>query len=187
VRSDYLSLYLETEDEELLYEESQQRRHIIQARIYNKEPELFPVLLRRAAWLGMFLTLLTALILAICLDTIVKHIAFSFFPLWLQGLNQALGRYLLWLSDQRKWLQYIDGCLLGSGFVLLLLTRNLQRGNEGQQWLAFFQAIGGVGNAILLLIPMVMYLPNLLLWLLALIVILAALTLLICFLRAIFF
>jgi hypothetical protein len=190
MRQGYLpnELLLESEpDEEFLFSDRQQQSRIVQARIYEKELATFSQRLRRAIWLGMLLTFLTALLLLTCLPAISANIGATFFPFWLQKLNMGLSQYLHWLLSQEKWINYIDGVLLGSGVVLLVVTRNLRRGNEGQHWLAYAQIVGGFANLLLLFIPFVMYLPNLILWLLALLIALALIGLLMLILRALFF
>lgn len=163
---------------------------VIQAKIYEKRNKKheetsrpFSPRLRYAARMGMLLTLGTALLLHFFMPAISQHIAATFFPFWLQGLNHVLTTYLTWLLEQSRWIGYFDGCLLGSGSILLVLTRNLHRGNTEQHWLGFFQALGGVGNTSLLVIPLVLYLPNLLLWILSLIATILLLSLLLSILR----
>jgi len=190
MRHGYLpnELLLESEpDEEFLFSDRQQQSRIVQAKIYEKAPITFSQRLRRVTRLSMLLTLLTALLLWTCLPAISANIGATFFPFWLQKLNMGLSQYLYWLLSQGKWINYIDGVLLGSGVVLLVVTRNLRRGNEEQRWLAYVQIAGGFANLLLLFIPFAMYLPNLILWLLALLIALALIGLLVVILRALFF
>jgi hypothetical protein len=190
MRHGYLpnELLLESEpDEEFLFSDRQQQSRIVQAKIYEKAPITFSQRLRRVTQLSMLLTLLTALLLWTCLPAISANIGATFFPFWLQKLNMGLSQYLYWLLSQGKWINYIDGVLLGSGVVLLVVTRNLRRGNEEQRGLAYVQIAGGFANLLLLFIPFAMYLPNLILWLLALLIALALIGLLVVILRALFF
>jgi hypothetical protein len=179
-------LFLEME-EEPQYADTQGQSMILQAKIYEKQPEAFSPQFRKAVWLGILLTLVTAILVSFCLPIISGNLSRTFFPFWLHGLNHALGQYLFWLQSQSKWIGYIDGALLGSGAVLLIVTRNLRSGNKGQRMLALTQIIGGAVNIFLLLIPIVMYLPNVLLWLLTVLVVLAALILVISLVRAFLF
>jgi uncharacterized membrane protein (UPF0136 family) len=160
-------LYMGMIEEEPQYEDIQWQSRIIQAKIYEKPPEPFSQRLRRATQLGILLTLVTAVIVYFWLPAISSAISGTFFPFWLHGLNLALSQYLSWLQSQSKWIAYIDGALLGSSVVLLIVTRNLRRGAREHRLLAYTQIVGGAGNLLLLLIPIVMYLPNILLWLLA--------------------
>lgn len=173
-------------EEEPQYENTQWQSMIIQAKIYEKQPEPFSQRLRRATWLAISLTLITGVIVYFWLPSISSMISKIFFPFWLQGLNLALSQYLHWLQSESKWISYIDGALLGSGAVLLIVTRNLRRGTKEHRMLAYTQIVGAAGNLLLLLIPIVMYLPNALLWLLALIVALSLIVVIILLVRILF-
>src|SRR5262249_35070365 len=102
-------LFLETEEELQYVEDIQGHSMIIQAKIYEKPPEPISRNIRRATWLGILLTLVTAIIVYSCLPIISSVISRTFFPFWIQGLNLALSQYLHWLQNQDKWLSYIDG------------------------------------------------------------------------------
>jgi hypothetical protein len=76
-----------------------------------------------------------------------------------------LDGYLYWLAHS-PWVSYSDALLLSAGLVLLISTRNLQRGTAPQHWLAFAIALGGTINLLLLLVAFLMFLPNIIAWLL---------------------
>jgi hypothetical protein len=138
-----------------------------QTAVYERTPALFSPRLRQGAWVGMLLTLISGSAVWL-LPGIEGKIPVIFFP-WLQGFNVYLQSYLDWLAHNR-WIGFIDLVLLCTGMLLLIFTRNLRRGNLGQQWLAFSQALGGSANLLLLLIPLAMILANLLVWLVAIII-----------------
>jgi hypothetical protein len=143
---------------------------------YEQRPAPFSPLLRRAARTGMLLTLLTFSIVLL-LPALTDGMKALYFPLWLTALNTYLVAYLRWLASS-VWVRYLDGALLGSGIVLLILTRNLRRGRLEQQWLAFVQALGGCANLVLLIIPLLLFLPNLILWIVVFIILIFLLVLL---------
>jgi hypothetical protein len=131
---------------------------------YGHIPAPFSPLLRHTTRVGMLLTLITAFVIAL-LPAIEGEIKMVTFPYLLQGLNDRLDGYLYWLAHS-PWVSYSDALLLSAGLVLLIFTRNLQRGTAPQHWLAFAIALGGTINLLLLLVAFLMFLPNIIAWLL---------------------
>ncbi|QBD79220.1 hypothetical protein EPA93_25855 [Ktedonosporobacter rubrisoli] len=138
--------------------------------VYEHTPVAFPPRLRRAAWLGMGFTLITVSIILL-IPVLGTGMRALYFPFMLGALNHFLESYLHWLVAS-VWIRYVDGALLGSALVLLLLTRNLRQGRLEQQWLAFIQALAGCLNLLLLMSIVLLILPNILLWIISILTVL---------------
>jgi hypothetical protein len=136
--------------------------------IYEHKPAPFSPLLRRATWTGIVLTTLVAATILL-LPNFATNLHTLFFPLIPQGFNGFLSSYVHWLTHNR-WIAFLDGALLVAGGILLILTCNLRQGNIAQHWLAFIEALGGISNLLLILIPLAMLLANIIVWALALII-----------------
>jgi hypothetical protein len=133
--------------------------------LYEQTPVLFPSNLRRATWIGLALTAISSLILVL-LPIFADYLYGVQFPFFLSGLHVYRDIYVHWLLSS-VWICYLNGLLLGSGAMLLILTHNLQRGRVEQQWIAFVQALGGCTNFLLMAAILLFILPDLLLWILA--------------------
>ena len=131
---------------------------------YEDIPAPFSPLLRHATWMGMLLTLITALVIPLlpAIDAGIKMVAF---PFLLHGLNDRLDGYLYWLGHS-PMVSYTDALLLSAGLILMIFTRNLRHGTVPQNWLAFAIALGGTINLLLLMAALLMFLPNTIAWLL---------------------
>ena len=140
--------------------------------LYEQTPVPFPFRLRRATWTGLVLTLICSLILVL-LPLFASALGNMQFPLFLSGLHGIRDGYVHWLLTS-PLIRYCNGALIGFAAVLLLLTRNLRRGNIGQQWIAFVQAIGGCINCVLMLVLLMFILLDLFMWILALCVLVLA-------------
>jgi hypothetical protein len=160
--------YQEPDDQESQYAPSflgmSMRDFMSLTSAYEDIPAPFSPLLRHSTRVGMLLTLITAFIIAL-LPSIEGGIKVLSFPYLLQGLNDRLYGYLYWLAHS-PWVSYTDALLLSAGLVLLIFTRNLRRGTVPQHWLAFAIALGGTINLLILLVALLMFLPNIIAWLL---------------------
>lgn len=136
-----------------------------QTTVYEDLPAPFAPRLRQGAFAGMALTLAGSLFLAL-LPRIQPLIASA--PLLV--LHDFLNAYMHWLAST-PLLNYINGVLLSSSLVLLIVTRNLRRGRLPLHRLACVEAIGGSANLVLLLIPLIIVCLNFALWVLILMVI----------------
>jgi hypothetical protein len=125
--------------------------------IYERQSVPFSTTLRRATQFGMAFTLLTSALLLL-LPGIAGNLKIVYFPLFLStGWHSFLASYIQWLASSAL-LHYSESALIGCGVVLLILTRNLQRGQSTQQWIAFAQVIGGSLNLLLLILTLVLLL-----------------------------
>lgn len=143
-----------------------------QTSIYERQAVPFSPLLRRATYLGMLLTLAT-----IC---ITQGIPRLFGPIHLPGfflLSDRFNAYFGWCVQSQS-LGYIEGFLIGSGLVLLLITRNLRRGNIIQLWFAFLHVLGGSANFLLLALPFAILMANVVIWCIVIVFLLLLATLL---------
>ncbi len=138
-----------------------------QTTVYEDLPVPFAPRLRQGAFAGMALTLAGSLFLAL-LPEMQPFIASV--PLLL--LHGFLNAYAQWI-ESTPLLNYINGALLSSSLVLLIMTRNLRRGRLPLHWLACAEALGGSANLVLLLIPLCIVCVNFALWTLILIASLA--------------
>lgn len=131
---------------------------------YEDIPAPFSPPLRHATWMGMLLTLITVLAIPLlpAVDAGIKVVAF---PFLLHGLNDHLYGYLYWLGHS-PMVSYTDALLLSAGLILMIFTRNLRQGTAPQNWLAFAVALGGTTNLLLLMAALLMFLPNIMAWLL---------------------
>lgn len=122
--------------------------------VYEDMSVSFDRRLREATWMGIALTLIALV------------------TTWLLPAQVAVrGAFLLVLADQLRgytgyivhnpWILGIDALLLIAALVLLIQTRNLQRGKVLYHWLAFGQALAGFVNLILLAIPLLFVALNL--------------------------
>lgn len=134
--------------------------------IYEHQAVPFSARLRQATRLGMAFTLLTSALLLL-LPFIAGSLKVVYFPFFLPaGWHTFLTSYIQWLASNAP-LRYSEGALIGFGIVLLIITRNLRHGRFAQQWMAFAQAIGGSINLLLLTLALVLFLPDILLWIVA--------------------
>jgi len=133
--------------------------------VYEELPAPLAPRLRQGAFAGMALTLVGSLFLAL-LPTI-QPLGASAPLLLLHGFFNA---YLYWIAST-PLLNYINGVLLSSSVVLLIVTRNLRRGRLPLHRLACVEAIGGSANLVLLLIPLSIICINFALWVLIFMVI----------------
>lgn len=136
-----------------------------QTTVYEDLPAPFAPRLRQGAFAGMALTLVGSLFLAL-LPRIQPLIAGAPFLL----LHGFLNAYIQWIASM-PLVNYINGVLLSSSLVLLIVTRNLRRGRLPLHRLACAEAIGGSANLVLLLIPLIIVCLNFALWVLILMVI----------------
>lgn len=132
-----------------------------QTTAYEDQPVAFSPRLRQGTWMGMTLTLLNTITLFVLSSFGAENLSGPFFMLF----GSQLHAYMSWML-QSHLIMYIDGVLFGSGVVLLLQTRNLQRGKPFQHKLAFVHALAGSANLLILVLPLAVILLNGALWLL---------------------
>lgn len=132
------------------------------------QPVPFSPFLRHATRTGIVLTLLVAAIILL-LPQFGSALHAILLPLIPVSLNSFLSGYLYWLTHNR-WIGFFEGGLVVASGVLLIFTHNLHQGNQSQHWLAGIEALGGLLNLALVLVPLVVILANTLIWILALIV-----------------
>jgi|GEM_PF-3356301 len=149
-----------------------------QTTVYEELPVPLAPRLRQGAFAGMALTLAGSLFLAL-LPGMQPLIASA--PLLL--LHGFLNAYTQWIVST-PLLNYINGVLLSSSLVLLIVTRNLRHGRLPLHWLACAEALGGSANLVLLLIPLCIVCVNFALWTLILMALLLIFVLVIALLAA---
>lgn len=147
--------------------------------VYENLPAPFAVKLRRGALAGMALTVAGALSLALL--PVLNAVLVSA-PILV--LHPFLNAYINWLANS-PLPRAIDGALLTSSLVLLIVTRGLRHGGPSLHWLALVEALGGSANLLMLAIPLIVICLNIALWLLIAIVILVFVVLLFALLIAI--
>jgi hypothetical protein len=148
------------------------RSFIERTTVYEDMPVPFEARLRRATWTGIVLTLVGLIVTRLLPPQ--EAVRGVFFLVLADQLHDYMG-YIV----RSPWILGVDCVLLVAALVLLVQTRNLQRGKLLYHWFAFAEALAGAVNLFVLAIPLFLVVLNLMLW--VVIVILGIVAILIAF------